>query len=661
MNASQPSSARDGQEVGEEKFCYSALFTSAWFGKYATVDNKDETASTESEQSSELKSLVCRDAYFLQSSRCKGDRVRSVSATFYARLRILTSFPYLAIFYVLIGIYVFLALTQYLRFNDKLYGSAIGQCIFMSMLPPLLTRLSTYSFCGDTSSKVPPLRNLLTLTPFWTVYFKAKENKSEPKKSRFLRQAKKIEMSACSVYELCDSIIAFTLKKRDAVMAGRSGPLANKIWAEIETDSGLFLLPYVLDSMTKLSLVISLLIFLYDVSKWFGPRRDIIYYVLDVLGFPVYAYFSWAVIPSILSFFLFTCHCHDFAISAFKRRILLDRLKDKSELIPPQWGAIPRAVVVNYTVTAPMITEASVQSRVNPHNEKILERLLESKVLGVGRLDHRHRKEKKRHSVAMTDPAHPSSPLFSPSGAHSAQSAVVVGVEIFEDVTVVLPEDVKDDRVQVQLARSRVDHLGLIFKKSVAWVLGVPISAVEITSVQTKVVGATTTGEIIGSVRDFNEEYLYHQAVIRRSSESWQLILVVSVFLLVAAIALNLASFFVLQRSVSLGLSVLFGTILIIIVMRMAVLNGKLASILTVLKEASSDDWPLYGGRGKILHDLSDNPIQFTLYGFPITYAWLLSLTTAVLSANLSVVLVIYSAALKEVNTASVSPGVAER
>jgi len=86
----------------------------------------------------------------------------------------------------------------------------------------------------------------------------------------------------------------------------------------------------------------------------------------------------------------------------------------------------------------------------------------------------------------------------------------------------------------------------------------------------------------------------------------------------------------------------------------MAVLNGKLTSIVTVLKEASSDDWPLYGGRAKILHDLTDNPIQFTLYGFAITYAWLLSLITAVVSANLSVVLVIYSAALKSVDSSAV-------
>lgn len=485
--------------------------------------------------------------------------------------------------------------------------------------------------------------NLLYLTPLWPICLSAVKYK-EKKTSIFLRKG--IEMGACSVYELCDSIIAFTLKKREIVNKGRKKEVGEKIWREIEADSGLSLMPYVLDFLTQAALVIHFTLSITYPFSDLGTSKDFLYYAIDWMSYPVYLS-GWAGIPSILSFFFFTCHCHDFAISAFKRRILLDRLKDKSHGIPPQWGEIPRAVVVNYTVTAPMITEANVASRVHPHNEDILDKFVKNRILGCRDQGH---KKKKTH--ALWDSAHHQH--SSPSSPHSSPAdAVVATSEIFDDVTIVLPEDVVESQSETEIRPDREVLLRKIFKESVVAALCVPEDAVEITSVQTKVVGVTT-GEILGSVRDFNEEYLYHQAVITRSSESWQLILVICILLLIVAAAIMLAGFFILQDLWSLGFSVLFAIILIILVMRMAVLNGKLTSIVTVLKEASSDDWPLYGGRAKILHDLTDNPIQFTLYGFAITYAWLLSLITAVVSANLSVVLVIYSAALKSVDSSAV-------
>ena len=650
--AESRSSLKSDDGKKEIKFCYSPIFTSASFGDSATVtDIELEEHDSDAESHSELKALVCRDSYFLQSSRCKGDRVRAVSSAFYTRLWVMTSFPCLAMYYVILSLNTLINFVQYLRFNDKYCGGAIGNAALLAAVPPLLSRLSTYSFCGDTSRKVPPLLSLLSLTPFWPIYHIAVKNKEGP--SNFLRKKQGIEMGACSVYELCDSIIAFTLKKREIVKAGRMAA-GDKIWAEIEAESGLFLLPYVLDLLTQISLVIHFILCLMSLFGELGPPKDFLYYVLDWLQYPVYLS-GWCVVPSILSFFLFTCHCHDFAISAFKRRILLDRLKDKSDKIQPQWGAISRDVVVNYIVTAPMITEASVASLVSPHNEDILGELVKKNILKTNRRDHWHRK-KKTHAVTMSNFDNPPfRQLPSPSCPQSAQSAVVVTAsEIFDDVTIVLPEDVKihsQKQAAYEREKKAANELEMLLKKifvdSVAKALGVPWTAVKITSV------VPTTGEILGSVRDFNEEYLYHQAVIRRSSESWQLIVVICLFLSVAAAAFLLAGFFILQDLWCLGLSVIFGMILIILVMRMAVLNGKLASIVTVLKEASSDDWPLYGGRGKILHDLTDNPIQFTLYGFAITYSWLLSLTTAVVTANLSVVLVIYSSALKSVDTSS--------
>lgn len=146
--------------------------------------------------------------------------------------------------------------------------------------------------------------------------------------------------------------------------------------------------------------------------------------------------------------------------------------------------------------------------------------------------------------------------------------------------------------------------------------------------------------------RDLHEEYLYHQSVVNRSAQNWQLVAAVSFVLGISFFAVSLVALIIAQNFYFFIGGVYLMLVLLFIVLRVAVLNAELDSIIGILKSAASSDWSLYGGRDQLLKDFSLNPISFKMYGVEITFAWLITMVTAFVTANLSVFMFIYSSSL---------------
>jgi len=146
--------------------------------------------------------------------------------------------------------------------------------------------------------------------------------------------------------------------------------------------------------------------------------------------------------------------------------------------------------------------------------------------------------------------------------------------------------------------------------------------------------------------RDLHEEYLYHQAIINRSAQNWELIIIVCAILCIAYFAVALSVFVLYQNAVAFAIGIFLMLVLLFVILRVSVLNAELASIVGTLKSAASADWAIYGSRKALIEDFEVNPIAFKLYGIEITYAYLITLGTAFFTANLSVIMVVYSSSL---------------
>jgi len=146
--------------------------------------------------------------------------------------------------------------------------------------------------------------------------------------------------------------------------------------------------------------------------------------------------------------------------------------------------------------------------------------------------------------------------------------------------------------------------------------------------------------------RDLHEEYLYHQSVIIRSAQNWQLVVAVALICGISFFVVSLAALVLAQNFYIFIVGLVLMLFLMFVILRVAVLNSELDSIIGTLKSAASSDWVLYGGRDQLLKDFSLNPISFRMYGVEITFAWLITMVTGFVTANLSVFLIIYSTSL---------------
>lgn len=136
------------------------------------------------------------------------------------------------------------------------------------------------------------------------------------------------------------------------------------------------------------------------------------------------------------------------------------------------------------------------------------------------------------------------------------------------------------------------------------------------------------------SLRLLIEEYLFHQFTIRRSTEAWQLILVASLLGLVLYIAVALIGFIMYRDVIIFVWGVFAALVFLFVLFLIAKLNGELSSVREILVYGSSEDWKLYNGRDELIKYFDSNPTQFTIYGFPITFRFLVGVATSLITAN---------------------------
>lgn len=150
------------------------------------------------------------------------------------------------------------------------------------------------------------------------------------------------------------------------------------------------------------------------------------------------------------------------------------------------------------------------------------------------------------------------------------------------------------------------------------------------------------------------EEYLFHQFTIKRTTEAWQLILVVSLLGLIFFIAAALIGFIVNHDVMIFVWGVFAAAIFLFVLFFIAKLNGELSSVREILVCGSSEDWKMYNGRDELIKYFDSNPTKFTIYGFPITFRFLVGVATSLITANFGAVVAVLG--LQKTSSASGNP-----
>jgi len=145
--------------------------------------------------------------------------------------------------------------------------------------------------------------------------------------------------------------------------------------------------------------------------------------------------------------------------------------------------------------------------------------------------------------------------------------------------------------------------------------------------------------------RLFIEEYLFHQRLIKRSGEAWQVCIVVSLLGTFLYFIAGLAGFILYKNVTPLLLGMTCIVFFLFVLYFIAALNSELASIRAIFVTGSREDWKRYGGREELLKYIDSNPIAFHVFGFEITFKLLVGLTTSVVGANFGAILAVVGVA----------------
>jgi len=143
------------------------------------------------------------------------------------------------------------------------------------------------------------------------------------------------------------------------------------------------------------------------------------------------------------------------------------------------------------------------------------------------------------------------------------------------------------------------------------------------------------------SLRLLIEEYLFHQFTIKRTAEAWQLIVVVCELGLIIYSAVAIAAFIMFHDENIFGVGIIAACVFLLVLYLIAKLNGELSAIREILVCGSSEDWKLYHGRDELIKYLDSNPTQFCIFGFAITFKFLVGIATSIISANIGALLAV--------------------
>ena len=157
----------------------------------------------------------------------------------------------------------------------------------------------------------------------------------------------------------------------------------------------------------------------------------------------------------------------------------------------------------------------------------------------------------------------------------------------------------------------------------------------------------------------FLEEYLFHQLLVRKSSDVWELSLSASLICAMTLFVLGAVTFSTFRdkddhfgdnESMNSLLFVSFGLIgFVSIFHAIAMLNGRLKKPILTATEASSSDWNqladknlgedhFLGGRDRLLAYFQSNPIAFKIYGVEINFQMYIIVGSSMFSIFLVVV-----------------------